>query len=478
MMNSRSTLGARCAALLVLLVLPAALSAQAAAQPTHTDTVGALRRRAVWHAAIVPIGADSGALVRRIEPSSPGARGGLKAGDRLVALNGTPVLDADGFWPAFRALRGGDSVRARVVRARPGTGPADTLELRFTLDSAAHEQIPGTVTTYGAVRSERGYLLRSVVSRPERPAPGRLPAVLFIPWLSCDPVEKPDPGTDGFAHMLRAVATGSGMVVMRVEKPGMGDSQGPDCHTGGLDDELAAPRAGLRALRSMPEVDPNRIFIMGGSIGGGLAPIVAAAEPQGIAGVIAVSGFTRTWYEHMLDIERRRLTLSGHPPAEVNSAMRGFAQFYTDYLLGGRTPAEVLTARPELRPLWYDEPTHQYGRPAAYYQAVQRLDVEAAWAAIADRGIPALVVWGEYDWIMGRAEAERAVEIVNARKPGLAQLVILPKTDHSLMAYASLADAFADGTARNDGAAGRAITGWLRQQAGRTGRAEASRGKR
>jgi pimeloyl-ACP methyl ester carboxylesterase len=257
------------------------------------------------------------------------------------------------------------------------------------------------------------------------------------------------------------------MVLMRVEKPGLGDSQGPDCRTGGLEDELAAPRAGLRALRGMAGVDPERIFLLGGSIGGALAPILAAEEPQGIAGVIAVGGFARTWYEHMLDIERRRLTLTGRPPAEVNVAMRGFAQFYTDYLLERRTPAEVLAKRTALRPLWYDEPGHQYGRPAAYYHAVQALDVESAWAAVAERGIPALVMRGEYDWIMGPAEAERAVEIVNARRPGLARLIVLPKTDHGLMVYASLADAFAERAPRNDGAAGRAVTGWLRERAGR-----------
>ena len=30
-------------------------------------------------------------------------------------------------------------------------------------------------------------------------------------------------------------------------------------------------------------------------------------------GVGVAGGFARTWYEHMLDIERRRLTLSGTP---------------------------------------------------------------------------------------------------------------------------------------------------------------------
>ncbi|HJU65645.1 MAG TPA: alpha/beta fold hydrolase, partial [Gemmatimonadaceae bacterium] len=276
---------------------------------------------------------------------------------------------------------------------------------------------------------------------------------------------KPDPGTDGFAHTLRDIASSSGMMLVRVEKPGLGDSEGPDCRDGALEEEMAAYRATLRELRAMPDVDTARIYLLGGSLGGALAPVLAAEDPRGIAGVISAGGFTKTWLEHMLEIERRRLDLLGQSPSQVNEAMRGFAPFYTEYLVGRRTPAQVLADHPQLKPLWYDEPAHQYGRPAAYYHAVQQLDVEGAWWAIAERGIPALVVWGEYDWIMSRDDQERAVSIVNRRRAGAGTLVILSKTDHGLMVYPSLADAFGDGRPTYDGAAARAIIGWLRRGA-------------
>lgn len=423
-----------------------------------------LRRRALWRASIAaPPGPDSGALVRRVDAGSPAERAGLRRGDRVLTLNGTPLSDPDTFWPAFRALRGGDTVRAGVRRTREGGG-AEAVDVRLVLDPVPYEAIPGTTVTYGAVRSSRGYLVRTVVTRPVNAGVLRLPGVLFIPWLSCDEVEKPDPGSDGFAHMLRDVAARSGALLMRVEKPGLGDSQGPDCRFAGLEDELAAYRSALSALRARRDVDTTRIVLLGGSIGGALAPILAAESPQGIAGVVAVGGFTRTWYEHMLDIERRRLTLSGQPPAAVNAAMAGFARFYTEYLLARRTPADVLAAHPELRSLWYDEPRHQYDRPAAYYHAVQQLDVEAAWAKVAARGIPALVVWGEYDWIMGRPEAERAVEIVNALHPGSATLAELPKTGHGLTTFPSLKAAFDFQSPRYDGLPGRVINEWLRRR--------------
>jgi pimeloyl-ACP methyl ester carboxylesterase len=447
------------ASLIVICAVPLHLLAgQAARRP---DGGGVLQRRAAWQASIAePTHPDSGALVRRIDAESAAARAGLRAGDRILSLNGTALTGPDAFWPAFRAVRGGDSVRARVVRAQSGGSP-ETITVRFVVDSVPHERIRGTTVTYGAVRSSRGYLVRTVVTRPADAGTARLPGMLFVPWLSCDVVEKPEPGNDGFAHMMRDVATRSGMVFMRVEKPGVGDSQGPDCRVAGLADELAAYRAALQALRARPDVDASRIYLLGGSIGGALAPILAAESPEGIVGVIAVGGFTRTWYEHMLDIERRRLTFSGRPPAGVNAAMRGLARLYTEYLIERRTPAEVIAAHPDLRAVWDDDPRHQYGRPAAYYQDVHRLDVEGAWAELARRGVPALVVWGEYDWIMGRPEAERAVEIVNSIRPGAARLAVLPKTGHGLMTFASQAASFANQSPVYDGMPGRVVVDWL-----------------
>src|SRR5687768_16156666 len=277
----------------VLAVSPTSIAAQGGSQGE------VLRRRALWQASIAePTHADSGALVRRVDAGSRAERAGFRAGDRILVLNGTPLSGADVFWPAFRSVRGGDSVRARVLRARTGSTP-ETIDIRFVVDSVPHERIAGTTVTYGAVRSSRGYLVRTIVTRPATATAARLPAVLFIPWLSCDVVEKPDPGNDGFAHMMRDVAARSGMIFMRVEKPGLCDSQGPDCRFAGLDDELAAYRAALTALRARADVDPSRIVLLGGSIGGALAPVLAAEAPDGIAGIISVGGFTRTWYEHM-----------------------------------------------------------------------------------------------------------------------------------------------------------------------------------
>jgi pimeloyl-ACP methyl ester carboxylesterase len=138
--------------------------------------------------------------------------------------------------------------------------------------------------------------------------------------------------------------------------------------------------------------------------------------------------------------------------------MRGLSVFYTEYLGARRTPRDVIAAHPELAPLWTDEPTRQYGRPAAYYQAVQRLNVEAAWAAL---DAPALVVWGEYDWIMSKDDQERAVALVGPR----ATLLVAPKAGHGLNTYPSLLASFKGEDSGIDDRPAIQIADWLRAHA-------------
>ena len=57
-----------------------------------------------------------------------------------------------------------------------------------------------------------------------------------------------------------------------------------------VDDEVIADAvAAVRLLRQTDEVDPDRVFVIGHSLGGHLAPRVAA-EADGVAGVVILSG--------------------------------------------------------------------------------------------------------------------------------------------------------------------------------------------
>jgi pimeloyl-ACP methyl ester carboxylesterase len=91
---------------------------------------------------------------------------------------------------------------------------------------------------------------------------------------------------------------------------------------------------------------------------------------------------------------------------------------------------------------------------------VQSLDVEGAWAQI---NVPVLVVHGEYDWIMSRAEADHVLEIVNARHAGRATLAWLPRTDHNLEMFATPLDAYNGQAGQFDPAVIDRVAEWLRE---------------
>lgn len=333
-------------------------------------------------------------------------------------------------------------------------------------DGKPLEEIEGLDTHYGVLRTKKGAALRTILTRASG-SKGRLPAILFVQWLSCDTVELSARNTSGWATMMRGVARQSGMVMMRTEKAGVGDSTGGPCSALDYETELAHHREALAALRRSPHVDPDKVFVFGASMGSNMAPLVAAGTP--VAGIVAWGSGAHTWFERTLGFERRAKQFSGMPAAELDAYMKSLTRFLGDYLLDARTPDAIAAARPELAGVWKTivgtgAGTH-YGRPLSFHQQAQAQNWAKAWAAVA---APVLVLYGEYDWFEDAPSHRLIADLVNRRKPGSARFVVLPGTDHHFMRFADAQAAFADkGGVDNAEAAVTEIVEWLRAHRGR-----------
>ena len=260
---------------------------------------------------------------------------------------------------------------------------------------------------------------------------------------------------DATQLVLQSIARVPGFATVRMDKSGVGDSEG-DCAATDFVTELDDYRRAFRQIRESAWVDASRIFLFGMSNGGGFAPLVAEGAP--IKGYVVDGGWLKTWYEHMLEIERRRLGLEGTPAAEINSRMKSVAALYSAYLLERQPPAQIFSKRPELRLLWQGDPDHQYGRPAAYYQQLQDLNLMAAWSQVS---VPVLVLHGEFDWVMSRDDLETLAALVNRNSPGAAQFVELPGTGHTFEHYESMQAAFAGHVSPFDSTVARRVTEWF-----------------
>lgn len=325
----------------------------------------------------------------------------------------------------------------------------------------APESYPGLRTERVPLTRPDGSVLQAIVTRPE--AGERLPAILFVQWLSCSPVALPEQGGDGWVVMLRRIVRESGALVWRTEKRGVGGSAG-DCATLDYETELADHRAALQALRARPDVDPARIVIFGASMGSNQAPLLAQGER--VAGVLAWGGGALTWAERTLAFERNALELGGSPPGDLAREMTLRYRFLDRYLNATQDPAAIARAEPAIGAVWprivgTDARSH-YGRPFAFHQQAQRQDWAGAWARV---DAPVLVLYGSHDWFEDARGMELIGRIVNARRPGTAQVVGLPGIDHHFSRYPTREAAFRGkgGQVDAEGAVATMLD-WLRQR--------------
>jgi len=325
------------------------------------------------------------------------------------------------------------------------------------------ENYPNVDVIYDFVATPHGERLRTIITKP-RNAKSKLPVIFVAGWLSCDSVEAPADTKDASGLVFRGLAQLPEFSLFRVDKQGIGDSEGV-CGETDFDTELAGYRAAFRALKNYDFIDSNRVYILGISNGGGFAPLVPEtdAERRQVRGYLSVGGWAKTWFEHMLEIERRRFALMGKPPAQVTERMKNSAKLYYEWLIKGRTIDAILKEQPQFEELWPEgkDHAHLYGRPLAFYQELQQLNIAAAWSNVK---VATYTLRGQFDWIMSPEDAELIASYVNANRQ-LAFSYEVPQMGHTFQHYLNFADAFKGNSAPFDPKVTGLLVGWLKHEA-------------
>ncbi len=152
-----------------------------------------------------------------------------------------------------------------------------------------------------------------------------------------------------------------------------------------IDDALAA----AALLRQTPGVNPTKVFVLGHSLGGTLAPRIANADPR-IAGLIILAGSTRPLEDLILEQTEYLFSLNGGPSGDQRAQLdllRGQVARVKDPQLSADVPASEL-------PL---------GVPARYWLALRGYDP----VALAGRlGRPMLILQGGRDYQVTAADFE------------------------------------------------------------------------
>jgi dienelactone hydrolase len=108
------------------------------------------------------------------------------------------------------------------------------------------------------------------------------------------------------------------------------------------DEYLPQALAAVQLLRQQPEVAPERIHLLGHSMGGKVAPRIAAADPS-IAGLVLLAADTQPMHEAAVRVARYLAELAPGPSAEeAVSALVQQATAVADPELTPDTPSSLL----------------------------------------------------------------------------------------------------------------------------------------
>ena len=152
-----------------------------------------------------------------------------------------------------------------------------------------------------------------------------------------------------------------------------------------VDDALAA----VELLRQTPKINPQRIFVLGHSLGGMLLPRIGQADAE-IAGLIALAGLTRTMEDTILEQITYISNLDGEISAEEQAGLDKLAE----QVARAKDPQLDAAVPPSDLPL---------GIPAVYW-----LDLRGYIPAEAARALaqPMLILQGGRDYQVTTADFE------------------------------------------------------------------------
>ncbi|MCA9694633.1 MAG: alpha/beta fold hydrolase, partial [Myxococcales bacterium] len=349
---------------------------------------------------------EPGLSVVAVRPRGAAAAADVRVGDRLLALAGRAVDDHASLRAAVGAL-----APARAVEFTIRRGDADVL-LTGPLLPTPLEVVPGARVTLDHVVAD-GRRLRTLYTQPLRGGP--CPAVLLLPGLACESCERPFEPSHPAVRLL-AGFTAAGVATLRVERRGLGDSDGPPCHESDLDAEVAGFRAGLRQLRSRPLVDPDNILLFGHSLGGMIAPLVA--HGLGARRVVVYGASAARWSACVLGSALRHADLRPEGPAAAQ-----LAALLTALLDDEASPAALLTARPALRraatAVGVTRDGRMRGRALALFRQLERVDLAAAWRRL---GAEVRALHGDRDLVTTEGDAAEIARLTGGEHrelPGL-----------------------------------------------------------
>lgn len=370
-----------------------------------------------------------GLLLPQVIAGQSAEASGLKSGDILLKIGGKAVTGNNTVFEFLNENPAGAPMVLEVWRS----GKRETLTgklLERPRETSDQYDLDYTHVVSGGKR------MRVVVSKPK--SSGKFPVMMLIQGLGPSVMDVPLTSPGPYSRILHAFAT-DGWVTLRVDKPGVGDSEGGPYATVDFDTEMDIYRQSIKKLQSLPYVDADKIFIFGHSMGGAFGPIVASETK--IRGLAVAGTVCKTWTEYFLENTRRQEILAGRALHEVDSRLRAQAAAMSCLLDLKMKPDDIIAKYPNLAESVREVVPGglMYGRPVEFWSQLAGYNFPDYWRK---GDYHALALWGENEFITTEEDHPLIVEVVNGARPGKAKYVRLTESDHGFKRTTSMRDSF------------------------------------
>ena len=413
-----------------------------------------LERRAMWQAEISsPKNNVPGATIISIEKNSPLEKAGLVPDDVIVKVNDELVKDYETWTDITYSIRASKPVSIQALRGHV------LIKTKVQLNAIPKEIHKNLETSYEEVTSDYGITQRIIITKPKKI--GKQPALILIGGLSCSSIEVYPNRSNNWTKVIKDLVEKTDVVVMRIEKPGVGDSEG-NCSESDFLTDLAGYKAAIKLLKSKAYVDTSKIVVYGSSMGSALSSLLA--NEFNLAGIISDGTFFKTWFEHMLEIERRIRQMSGDSESEIVEKMnKYFIPLYYGMLIEKKTYKEVVDAYPALNKYNYHSARHMYGRPVEYYQQLQDFNLAGEWEKVK---VPVRIMRGTNDWIMSSFDNKMIIDVLKKNGHQDHILYEYPGLDHWNTIHKSPKDSFEGKPGKWEDNISLQIVKWVKELAG------------
>ncbi len=389
---------------------------------------------------------NSGVLISEVLPESTAEEAGLKKGDLLISINEKKVSSTGEVIAVLSGNSGGQKFTFEYYRNKKINKGVSVFK-KFP-----KEKYKDLEVIYTEAESAVG-LERIIITKPI--AEKRFPVIAFVGGIGCYSLDFPLDSTRSEVQLLNTLSR-AGYLCARLEKPGIGDNANysKSCNAVSFKEEMEGYVQAIKTLKQRIDVDSNSVLILGHSMGGVFAPMIA--QRTALKGIVAYGLIGSCFPEYLAKTRRTIAEAYGMNPEETFDLIKDFSECASYYFTEKMTTETATTKKTVC-----GEYLSVFDlRSRAYNDELYALNIPGQWKSFTGK---AAIIWGTSDYISSEEDHKIVADAINFYHPGNAEFLKVENADHGML----IATNFSESN-RNPGPynpeVGNVILEWLKKQ--------------